>query len=885
MNRFDALKRWTWSVFIVFTLAFAFAGCEGDTGPQGPPGADGTDGLDGLDGADGADGSGVSPGEAAVAAAKAESCSTCHTGAGEAHQSIYDTYVAGIDPATSAFDMTFTSFTTVPGTVAGTFDATLNVTILKNGLAFEDYALLDEAYFAVVNYDGPNQDYSEGRQTLGNVTQPTPGNYVLTATGLTFDPTVSGQVYGYIAQTPLLEHEGSAGGELPPGTHVHLYENVANAALAFGDAQAGSANAYVSAANVTGCQKCHGAPYAKHGFRLAEVGGLEDFSACKTCHYSGRNGFLADLQYMVDRPFDWATGVDDGGIYTYEGSIMNDTHMSHAMEFPYPQSMQNCATCHEGKIDTILADDKFTRETCLSCHPVEGVDAWPKTFDANGDEILDNGRSVPGKYYQANRAPALDYLWFIAGVDSFDFHARDSAQTCQSCHGVRPPEVPTGTGFASQFTAFHTGYDVNITDENGVRFADAYSVSIDSAAYDSTTGLITVEFSATDPAIVPELYVSFYGWNTKNFIVDGHFRDTNTEVCGGRRPGCQMEYVPESRSGSVDPNPIFTEDAASNPTDGYKVTVDPSQWLLTKTPTVPEMIADGTITRVELMVAPELNLSDLATPGPDLDVVLEGKSMTLNLVTNAVEDDYFKGSAAAVDTAKCNVCHDALASSFHSESGRGGDGIQICKNCHNVTYPGGHLEMASRSIDNYVHAIHSFQDFDVEDSFNEDGQAAFDPVFAARYDQHINHVFPNFTIRNCEACHVEAGASDGAGGTYPVVYNVPDASKSMPSVLSKSWNPLTWYEIDPTTQLAVEKATGRNISGSIPEFVTGAASRACGGCHRARFINRDLAGDLAGWNAHTEAFGTYVENGPVEEGGDEDGVLYGVIFKIMELFK
>jgi hypothetical protein len=34
MNRFDALKRWTWSVFIVFTLAFAFAGCEGDTGPQ-----------------------------------------------------------------------------------------------------------------------------------------------------------------------------------------------------------------------------------------------------------------------------------------------------------------------------------------------------------------------------------------------------------------------------------------------------------------------------------------------------------------------------------------------------------------------------------------------------------------------------------------------------------------------------------------------------------------------------------------------------------------------------------------------------------------------------------------------------------------------------------
>ena len=33
---------------------------------------------------------------------------------------------------------------------------------------------------------------------------------------------------------------------------------------------------------------------------------------------------------------------------------MNDVHMSHAMEFPYPQSMSNCVTCHEGKLDTVL---------------------------------------------------------------------------------------------------------------------------------------------------------------------------------------------------------------------------------------------------------------------------------------------------------------------------------------------------------------------------------------------------------------------------------------------------------------------------------------------------------------------------------------------------
>jgi hypothetical protein len=78
--------------------------------------------------------------------------------------------------------------------------------------------------------------------------------------------------------------------------------------------------------------------------------------------------------------------------------------------------------------------------------------------------------------------------------------------------------------------------------------------------------------------------------------------------------------------------------------------------------------------------------------------------------------------------------------------------------------------------------------------------------------------------------------------------------------------------------LAVEDSAGRNI-GSIPEVVTGPASRACGGCHRADLINADLAGDLAAFNAHTEAGGTFVENDA------EDTYLYGIIDKIMSLFE
>ena len=69
MNRFDGLKQWAWSVFVVSTLAFALVGCEGSdgaTGAQGPAGADGADGQDGADGA----GVGITP---------LESCGVCHS--------------------------------------------------------------------------------------------------------------------------------------------------------------------------------------------------------------------------------------------------------------------------------------------------------------------------------------------------------------------------------------------------------------------------------------------------------------------------------------------------------------------------------------------------------------------------------------------------------------------------------------------------------------------------------------------------------------------------------------------------------------------------------------------------------------------------------------
>jgi len=806
MNRFKGSSHWTWSFLVVGMLAFALSGCEGDDGAPGPTGPQGPEGPTGPEGPPGPVPDSV---QASIDAAAPESCAVCHDGAGDLHQASYDDYVDE-----SAYVLTMDDVNSVD--VGGTFDVTLTFSITYNGMPFDDgpgLPSLDQARFYAVTYDSSTGEYlnSTSMSTNNVVPSGNPGEYTLTQSGFTFAPeqqTVApagAHVYGYIADGPLFSHDSGGSSEFPPGTHVHLYDDVSNAAIAFGTAaSADVANAYVSAANVEACEGCHGTPYLKHGYRAAVVENIPDFAACKSCHYDDRTGGHPDWQYMVDEPFNWATGVAATADYAYTANIMNDTHMSHAMEFPYPMSMSNCNSCHAGKLAVVLDNDEFTSETCLSCHPVQGIDAWP------GQD-----------YYQALRAPALDYLWQRDA--DLTFHTPD--MVCTGCHGA---------GVSQPLSAYHNGYDSGIYDETGTRYSDIYSVSIDSVTM--TGNLVTVEFSATDPAIVPEVLISMYGWNTKNFIVPSHARDGSGLCPNSRGTGCDFEYTPESSGGGA--NPLFTEDAASVP-GAWIVTADLGAWVPTaaQPDDIPTMIADGTITKLEVSLTPEV-----AVDGED--VVIVGTDQTFDIVANAETDTYYKGAAATVDVDKCNVCHDTLTSTFHNDSGRIGEDIIVCKNCHNPTFPGSHLEMASRSIDNYVHAIHSFQPFDLDDVYADD-----DPVYNAWTAQHILHTFPNFTIRNCEACHV-AGS-----------FNVPDQAQSIPGVLSAS------YDIPP------------RAIGNIPEAVVGPASRACGGCHRPDLINFDLAGDLAALDAHTKAFGTYEEN------DSEDLVLFGIIDKIMGYFE
>ncbi len=126
-----------------------------------------------------------------------------------------------------------------------------------------------------------------------------------------------------------------------------------------------------------------------------------------------------------------------------------------------------------------------------------------------------------------------------------------------------------------------------------------------------------------------------------------------------------------------------------------------------------------------------------------------------------------------------------------------------------------------------------------------------DPVEALHYEHHIEIPYPTHGVTNCESCHI-SGTNE-----------VPDQSKSLPGLLSGS---------------DTLEGKDRNI-GAVPSFVTGPASRACGGCHRAVMINEDEASELISFNQHTKQ-GGYL----IELVDDVQSAIRTVIDKVMAIF-
>lgn len=785
-------RRSTWLKFASATLiALAVAGCGG--------------GSDGAAGAPGAPGAPADPTAlndltaqvtALTQAASPETCSNCHTGdaplaaAGKGHQAEYDKYTDA-----SKFTLTVDGVASVPNADGTTFTSTLTFTAKKSAspLSNAEVAALAQKRFYAVKYDSTTRQFTPSFSfTASALADFTPtatlGQFTVEAAKATFKPeATNAQAYAYIADG-VLKTEG-----------MTLYDDVANAGKVFNPLVA-----YDSTANVTGCETCHGTPYMKHGYRAAKVDGLPDFAACKNCHFDTKDGGHQFWQVLKDDPVR-AAQVNDGSVplttaektkYAYKANIMNDVHMSHAMEFAYPQSMKNCSTCHADKLDRIFTDAAFKPETCISCHAVDGL----------------KGMMAAAKYNHS------DYI----GTDA-ELKASNDCVLCHKVSGSRPTIRSIHNG----------GFNPKIYTAAGQRYSEVIKVTMDTPTIDGNT--LTIKFSAADTGatgfdmatIKPTVLVGLYGYNTKDFIVAAH----------GSAPdkARNLEYLVGSE------HPRFTTVSAG--AGKWEVTADLSLWA--------DKIAAGTIKRAEIAVMPYLDHPTITVTNRSGDVVadaigLNAPSVTFNLSTKKVEAGFGK----IVSEAKCNSCHDQLATTFHSAD-RGGN-VKVCRICHEVSNAGSHLEMQSRSIDSYVHAIHSFQAFDLE------GIDLTDPVQKMKYEEHTASTFPNFTIKNCESCHVDR-ASNGT-----TTYDVPSQAKSMPGLLSGN---------------ETLKGGTRNI-GTVPAYVTGPAVRACGSCHRSQMITAEEGlGDAAGLavlNSHFFKEGYLVEN--------VTGLWDSVVAKLMAMF-
>jgi OmcA/MtrC family decaheme c-type cytochrome len=768
---------------LILPLMFLGCGDDGSQGPQGPPGP---------------------PGSSAPVVQNLESCVICHNGIirrdGQTHQDAYNELYQ--DNVVRVTNVAYT-FNVADNTDVVTFNMT------KAGLPFdctEANKSPDSLNIYFTEYDPALRFFQftppeERRSIKGD---PTIGGSVTSVGGVctSINPsldnvdlaTLNGLFLVYGRNETLSDKEDDIALRFTRVTQPRYPFAGVLATTAF------TADPYLSAANNDGCEKCHTVPYLKHGYIYGEIDHdpATDFYTCKACHLDDGEGGHYEWQLEVNDPPLWATyrGGDGPDLtpaeklqYAYRTRLMNDVHMSHAMEFPYPQKMSNCVVCHEGKLATqVLIDNNFVGETCLSCHPVDGPAGGTAEF----------------------KAPALVTLMpaVVHGTVDTDYIKTASCNTT-GCHSAG--------GNGRVFSDLHNGYDTTIYAEPGIKYSEIFTASIDNASF--AGNMLTISFSVTKndnvttltPSdFVPHVMVGLYGWDTKDYYIGPHERTVDSDR--------NLEFD----VGTSHPR-LSTVSAGGG---SWVVTADLSDWA--------GIIGDNNIVRrAEIGILPRL--VNPALPAGDNVVAMNAPSRTFNLITNAFQPNYYEGTNALVKVeGGCNNCHDALADTFHSPD-RGGN-IVICRLCHTTASGGSHLEMQSRSIDSYAHAIHSFQPFDINNvDFNNN-------VEAYTYLEDTRFAFPTLGRTDCEACHM------------PNKFNVPDQSKSLPGLLSGSEFPIIFNNLEP------EFPNGQRQIQVVDAYITGPAARACGGCHRVNWINEDNAVDLLAFYNHTATNGYLILN-------------------------
>lgn len=474
-------------------------------------------------------------------------------------------------------------------------------------------------------------------------------------------------------------------------------------------------------------------------------------SACEECHGApyGKHGYrqatvagLPDFVSCKSCHYDSRPGSDGAEFfgddtYAYTANVMTDVHASHLNVFPYPQAMNNCITCHTGtKLDDTLTDANFRRAVCETCH----ADVDPAT----------------------NTVVALPLSVIIP-----TWHDPDTMGECNTCHF-------TG-GSAPVFSTIHVGFDQTKYDTavNAEAGDLQYTYSIDNIVYDDVASSLTITWGAKDAAGTALDVLNLDPAAGPVFLGDP--ADRNNESEGNR---ILVGYYGWGTNNVANYDQYKKADILAN------TTYDAATGLATTIFPLSDKLTTYAATKLEVGI---IGVPLVGNPGvmAAVDSVTEG----IILATGVLEDR--DTAVGVVANAKCDACHDSIVIHTNSSYGHTAVGnVNACIFCHN-TSSAAHVDQQGRSIDSYLHSIHTFQT---------------EPEF----------IFPMFTTTACEACHT-------AGN-----YDAPSqADWSGSSINSGSSDPVT----------------------------VGPASRACGSCHRAQAIKDADTDKLDGVNGHTQTNG------------------------------
>jgi OmcA/MtrC family decaheme c-type cytochrome len=395
MNRFDGFLRWAWSILVVFTLAFALAGCDGDdgndgaTGPAGPAGAAGDDGT---------------PGETGPAGPRAsitplESCNVCHS----------EGSVASAPAAHEVYDIA----------------------------SFADFAVAEDGLDLVVSFSAT----ADGAP----------------ATAATFRRAYFSDGTTRTSLTDRLEGDPDAVPPVPPSLFfVNNADGTYSVRIEGGVAEFGGTNGRYLVVLLTGINDLEIAAVGDYPAPIP-LAGLASSEACVGCHgESGEVGrfsptnrgghysapMSAEACVVCHRPDNPATPDDnEEPSYMQFFRVVHGIHNSHnfpdgefvtdrdnAYNVTYPTYMTNCSVCHSD--DTIVPAVGVSALAAANAMPVSGRGC----FSCHGSIESDS----------FNFAGSLDFhLGFPDPLTA----------NCQLCH-----TDPAAGGFARATVAeFHNG--------------------------------------------------------------------------------------------------------------------------------------------------------------------------------------------------------------------------------------------------------------------------------------------------------------------------------------------------------------------------------------------------------------------------------------------